>query len=120
MTAAPPDQPELVIVPAHPVGGPGHEVCFETREDRSGAAVLPVFSSVPALTAALGQAQPWIALPLARAREIAAAGGAGTVVVDPQVSPGAWRWDLDELQAAARHAAGGHAAGGPQREEDSR
>jgi SseB protein N-terminal domain len=96
--------PELVIVPAHPVTeGGSREVRFELREGADGAAVLPVFSSVQRLAEALGGAQPWVALPLRKVRELAAAGQVHTVMLDPQVQPGAWRWrhnDIDSFQGS--------------------
>jgi hypothetical protein len=68
------------------------------REGADAMAVLPVFSSVRRLVLALGQAQPWVALPLLRVRELAAAGGVSTVVVDPEVASGAWRWGYRDLE----------------------
>jgi hypothetical protein len=92
------DLPEIVIAPAHPASIDGRgDIVFEVRESAEGTAVLPVFSSVPRLTEALGGAQPWLALPLLAVRELAEAGGIHTVVLDPEVQPGAWRWAYDDL-----------------------
>jgi hypothetical protein len=90
--------PELVVVPAHPAGG-HDDVVFETREAPGGQAVLPVFSSVRRLVGTLGHAQPWLAMPLVKVRELAAAGGLPEVVLDPAVQPGAWLWKTDDLKA---------------------
>ncbi len=89
----------IVIAPAHPAPRDGHpDLVFELREGADAMAVLPVFSSVRRLVLALGQAQPWVALPLLRVRELAAAGGVSTVVVDPEVASGAWRWGYRDLE----------------------
>jgi hypothetical protein len=97
--------PEIVIVPAHPATrGGDQDVVFELREGADAAPVLPVFSSVQRLAEALGGAQPWVALPLRKVRELAAAGRGHTVVLDPDVQPGAWRWgygDLESFQGGA-------------------
>ncbi|HEY5988497.1 MAG TPA: SAV_915 family protein [Streptosporangiaceae bacterium] len=93
--------PEIVIVPAHPVGdGAGKDIVFELREGADAAPVLPVFSSVRRLAEALGGAQPWVALPLRKVRELAAAGQVRTVMLDPEVQPGAWRWGHGDLEAS--------------------
>jgi hypothetical protein len=92
--------PEIVIAPAHPVPHEPAEVVFETRPAAAGAGadVLPVFSSVRRLVAACGPAQPWLALPLRTVRELAAAGGIGEVLLDPEVPAGAWRWQYSDLE----------------------
>jgi hypothetical protein len=74
--------PELVVVPARP-GADGPEI--ETRYTPNHLeVVLPVFSSVANLVAALGREQPWVLVPLARARETAVASGLARVVIDPE------------------------------------
>lgn len=88
----------IVIAPAHPaIARDERDIVFELRESPGGAPVLPVFSSVPRLVEALGHAQPWVALPLCTVRELAGARGVHTVLLDPDVQPGAWRWDYDDL-----------------------
>lgn len=90
--------PEIVIVPAHPVTeGDSRDIMFELREGADGVPVLPVFSSVQRLAGVLGGAQPWVALPLHKVRELAAAGQVRTVMLDPEVQPGAWRWRYGDL-----------------------
>lgn len=57
------------------------------------------FSRLDRLVSALGQAQPWIALPPDRLRLLA---GIGTVYVDPPVAPAAPHWspgDVDQVSA---------------------
>jgi hypothetical protein len=94
--------PGLVAVPAHP-GGPGSGRLFlEARDSPHGGRVLPVFSTVGRLVAALGPAQPWAVLPPDRARDMATAAGVGRIVLDPDVSPGAWRWAVRDLQDFGR------------------
>jgi SseB protein N-terminal domain len=90
--------PDIVIAPAHPAPHEPPEIVFETRPGEDGTDVLPVFSSVRQLVVAFGQAQPWLALPLHTVRELAAAGGIGEVVLDPEVAPGAWRWQYSDLE----------------------
>jgi hypothetical protein len=88
------EQEPLVVVPAHP--GAGDQLVFEARREPGGL-VLPVFSSVGVLVAALGQSQPWAAVPLASVMDAAAAAQVDRVVLDPEVSAGAWRWDQQDL-----------------------
>lgn len=88
------DQQALVAVPAHP--GAGDQVIFEARR-QADEVVLPVFSSVRALVAALGESQPWAVLPLSTVRDSVAAGGADRVVIDPEVTDEAWRWEPQDL-----------------------
>jgi SseB protein N-terminal domain len=96
-------RPEIVIVPAHPVSEVGaQDIVFEVREGADGAPVLPVFSSVRRLAEILGGAQPWVAFPLGKLREIAAAGQVHTILLDPEVSPGAWRWRYSDLESFQR------------------
>jgi hypothetical protein len=93
-----PDDAVIVIAPAHPaIEHDERDIVFELRESSGGGPVLPVFSSVPRLVEALGHAQPWLALPLHTVRELAGARGVHTVLLDPEVQPGAWRWDYDDL-----------------------
>lgn len=111
--------PEVVVVPAHPGDGRGEradraEVLFETRADADGRDVLPVFSSVRRLVEAFGPAQPWVALKLRTAREVAASGGLADVLIDPVVPPGAWRWDTRDLDTLER------GLGGPRSTDDPR
>lgn len=84
----------LIVVPAHP--GAGDQLIFEARRQLDGL-VLPVFSSVSLLVAALGQSQPWAVLPLAQVIEAAAAARVSRVVQDPAVSDDAWRWEPADL-----------------------
>jgi SseB protein N-terminal domain len=93
-----PVPPDIVIAPAHPAPHEPAEVVFELRSGGEGRNVLPVFSSVRRLVAAFGPAQPWLALPLRTVRELAAAGGIREVVLDPEVAPGAWRWQYSDLE----------------------
>jgi hypothetical protein len=88
------EQESLVVVPAHP--GAGDQLLFEARREPGGL-VLPVFSSVRALVAAFGHAQPWAVFPLGRVADIAAAARVHRVVLDPEVSSGAWRWEQQDL-----------------------
>jgi hypothetical protein len=93
--------PDIVIAPAHPAGE-RTEIVFEVRPDASGTNVLPVFSSVRQLVETFGPAQPWVALPLRKVRELAGAGGIRQVVLDPVVPRGAWRWQYADLETLER------------------
>jgi hypothetical protein len=94
------DVPEVVIVPAHP-STDRTEVLFETRTDGTGQDVLPAFSSIHRLVEAFGPDQPWLALKVETARELAISTGLADIRVDPAVPPDAWRWtdqDLERLE----------------------
>jgi hypothetical protein len=93
--------PDFVVAPAHPAHQ-STEIVFEVRPGADGVDVLPVFSSVRHLVNAFGPAQPWLALPLRTVRELAAVGGVRQVVLDPVVTPGAWRWRYSDLEALER------------------
>ena len=84
----------LVVVPAHP--GAGDQLIFEARWEPDGL-VLPVFSSVRFLVGALGRSQPWAVLPLVTVMDAADAAGVCRVVLDPEVSGAAWRWEPMDL-----------------------
>lgn len=58
--------PGVVAVPAHPSAPGSGRLFLEARETPGLGRVLPVFSSVRRLVAALGPDQPWALLPLAR------------------------------------------------------
>ncbi|HEV2377919.1 MAG TPA: SAV_915 family protein [Streptosporangiaceae bacterium] len=93
--------PDIVIAPAHPANK-SSQIVFEVRPGAAGTDVLPVFSSVRQLVETLGPAQPWVALPLRKARELAAAGGIQQVVLDPVAPPGTWRWGYSDLETLTR------------------
>jgi hypothetical protein len=88
------EQKSLVAVPAHP--GAGNQVIFEARRQPDGL-VLPVFSSVRVLVAALGHAQPWAVLPLVKVMDAATAARVDRVVLDPVVTGAGWRWEQLDL-----------------------
>ena len=96
--------PEIVIAPARRDVRPGRndDVIFEVRELPGGGRVMPVFTTARRLAAALGPYQPWVALPLRNIQEIMGSAGVHSVVLDPQVQPGAWRWQAVDLQALER------------------
>jgi hypothetical protein len=94
---SPVDVPEVVIVPAHPDGSRA-EVLFETRTDDVGRDVLPAFSSVQRLVEAFGPDQPWLALRLHTARELAIVSGLADILIDPVVPRDVWRWSDQDLE----------------------
>jgi hypothetical protein len=94
------DVPEVVVVPAHPAVDQT-EVLFETRTDELGRDVLPAFSSVKRLVEAFGPDQPWLALKVETARELAITTGLADILIDPAVPRDIWRWtdqDLERLE----------------------
>lgn len=101
--------PELIFAPAHPETRQSEDLVFEVRELADGTRVLPVYSSTSRLTAALGPAQPWAALPLQAMRELMGKAGVELIALDPDVAPSAPRWrpaDLAELAESISGRAG--------------
>lgn len=92
---------DLVFVAAHPRVKDGQkDVAFEVRLLESGRAAGIAFTSTRLLVQALGQSQPWVAMPLGRFRELMGAAGVGEVAVNPRVPKDAVLWqpeDIDEL-----------------------
>ena len=100
MTSVPDEQGQrLVVVPAHPPGqgDPGDSVRFELRQMTGETPALPVFSTVAGLVRELGPYQPWVRVQLQAAREAAAQAGVRSVVLDPALDTGAWRWDAERV-----------------------
>lgn len=97
---------DVVFVPAHPRVKDGRkDVVFEVRVLESGEAAGVAFTSTKHLVEALGPAQPWVAMPLKRLRELMGAAGVGDVVVNPSVPQDAVRWqpaDIQEFIASGR------------------
>jgi hypothetical protein len=85
------DEPELVIVPAHPAADTGM-VEFEVRQLPDGTAVLPVFSTVARLVRECGPYQPWASIPLSVARQASAQAGVSRLALDPVLDAESWRW----------------------------
>lgn len=73
-----------------------------------GQLVIPAFSGIERLVAALGRNQPWVAVPLDRLRALMGSSGVSQVALDPDVEPGAWRWREGDIETLAQ-------AGRPQR-----
>jgi len=84
----------MVAVPAHV--GAGDQLILEARR-LSGGLVLPMFTSVGALVSALGRFQPWAALSLPRVADLAASSSVDYLMLDPEVTDDAWRWDERDL-----------------------
>jgi len=93
--------PPVVVAPARRDVRPGRngDVVFEVRELPGGGRVMPVFTTVSRLAAALGPYQPWVALPLRNLQEIMGGAGVYSVVLDPPAEPGGWRWQATDLRA---------------------
>ena len=94
---------ELVAAPAHPAAPGSGELFLEARRLPGYGRVLPVFSTVGRLVAALGPSQPWAVLPLHRVRKMTAAAGVGLVALDPVMSPETWKWSPQDLQDFEQH-----------------
>jgi SseB protein N-terminal domain len=93
----------MVYAPAHPDPRRGRQALeFEIRQLADGVRALPVFSTRERLVEALGPAQPWALLPLRAARALMAAAGIPSVVLDPEFTVEAWRWDEQDLVELGR------------------
>jgi hypothetical protein len=85
--------------PADPAGTPG--LGFEFLTDPATRSPVPVaFTTLDALVAALGESQPWIALPAGPFAELMRRNGFGRVKVDPVIEPGGGpNWTPETLRA---------------------
>lgn len=110
----------LVFVPAHPGVQQKGEIVPELRRLADGRVVLPAFSTLAGLVGALGRFQPWAALPLVRAREMAAAVGAGQMLLDPRIGPDVRRWQREDVGALAEPGPAGPDAAGSGAGEETR
>ena len=73
-----------------------------------------MFTSLRRLLAVFGPEQPWIAVNVHTAREVAASGGIADVLVDPSVPLGVWQWGTQDLERLDQ------ALDGPQSTDDPR
>src|SRR5262249_34951086 len=91
------DGTSIVYVAAFPDPRPDHDgAILETRVLTSGEIAALAFSSRERLVAALGPAQPWIALPIEVLQAWTRAAGITTVTLDAAVPADARRWrDMD-------------------------
>jgi len=90
---------DVVFVPAHPrVKAAGSDLVFEVRVLEDGTAAGVAFTTKESLVEGLGAAQPWVAMPLGRFRELMGGAGVGNVVINPRVPQDAVRWQPDDLQ----------------------
>lgn len=88
----------VVYVPAHPITSRGRkDVGFEIRELESGEKAAIAFTSLPRLVEALGNSQPWLAMPMTRLLDLMGSQGVAQVAVDPTVPAKAWRWKPDDV-----------------------
>ncbi len=78
---------------------------FEVRRASDGELVMPVFSRLDRLTAALGPEQPWVALPLPSIQVIMGGTGVGRVLLDPEAEPGTRRWNAGDIAELERRLA---------------
>jgi hypothetical protein len=94
------DLPEIVYVPAYPDPRPERVgVRFETRTLHSGEPVGIAFRTRAGLVAALGPAQPWVAMRLSRLQAFLGAAGIGRILLDPTLDASADRWAPADLEA---------------------
>jgi hypothetical protein len=97
-----------VCVPAHPTRqGDRWGVSLELRRDAGGRPAALVFSSPDALATALGEHQPWIAMPMVGLRNLVVALGVDRILVDPAVAPEVPRWTADRVDAVSEQLNGG-------------
>jgi hypothetical protein len=93
----------VVYVPAHPITSGGRQdVGFEIRELEGGEKAAVAFTSLPRLVEALGNSQPWLAMPMARLRDLMGSRGVAQVAVDPTVPAKAWRWNPDDVRGMTK------------------
>jgi hypothetical protein len=94
---------DILYVPAHPITTGGRkDVGFELRQLESGEKAAIAFTSLPRLVEALGNSQPWLAMPMARLRDLMGSRGVAQVAVDPTVPSGAWRWNADDVRGMSQ------------------
>jgi hypothetical protein len=92
-----------VCVPAHPVRqGDQWGVNLELRRGEGDQKTAIVFSSPDTLVAALGEHQPWIAMPMLGLRNLVVAMGVRRIVVDPVMGPDVPRWTDGNVRAVTR------------------
>lgn len=75
---------------------------LEVRRASDGGLALPVFSRLDLLTAALGPAQPWVALPLHNVQAILGGTEVDRVLLDPDAAPDTPRWDAGDVAELER------------------
>lgn len=98
-----------VFVPAHPryPGGDRPALVAVELLALGGTTPVPVaFTTLERLVAALGPAQPWIAVSLGSFAEGMAASGLAAVRLDPRVAEDAASWRAEDLETYARKLAG--------------
>jgi hypothetical protein len=99
------DFPEVVYAPAYPDPRPGHGgVRFETRVMPSGEIAGVAFRGVRELVAALGPAQPWMAVRLDWLGDVLGAAGIRRILIDPPAAAGAEPAAAGNAPAAAGNA----------------
>ncbi|MGW7005463.1 SAV_915 family protein [Streptomyces sp. NPDC054933] len=89
-----------VCVPAHPVQSGGRwGVNLELRRLQPDVTAAVVYTSPDALADALGEHQPWIAMPMIGLRNLVVALGVHRILVDPKVEPEVPRWTEGNIRA---------------------
>jgi hypothetical protein len=89
-----------VCVPAHPVRqGDQWGVNLELRRGEGDEKTAIVFTSPDTLVAALGEYQPWIAMPMLGLRNLVVAMGVRRIIVDPAMGPDVPRWSDANVRA---------------------
>ena len=97
-----------LVVPAHPQPDAGPDsIAIETRQLPDGQRVVVVFTSPKKLAAALGEFQPWIALPVYRVREMLPG---MLVLIDPEIEFQERYWNSETLAELAKPEGDSHAA----------
>jgi hypothetical protein len=104
--AEPPLAPETpVFVPAHPrypadpTARP--RIAFELLSGPDGGPVPVAFTNATKLVEALGDAQPWVAIPVRRYVELMRDNGFGHTHLDPKVAAGSRTWSYEAVNAYA-------------------
>jgi hypothetical protein len=98
------DAGTALLLPAHPQpNGRPDEVAIETRELPDGHRIVIAFTTPQKLAAALGDFQPWIALPAYRVQKMLPG---LLVVVDPEVEMEDRPWNAETLAELGRSTEG--------------
>lgn len=93
---------QIVYVPAHPDLREGQRnVMFETRTVADGSQVGVAFSTQDLLVAALGPAQPWVALNMGNLQAVLGTAGLTTILLDPQIDESVRWWTPESVEALA-------------------
>lgn len=89
----------FVFVPAHPGQDKDEDtIRFELRQMSGGQPAILAFTSAEQLVGQLGEAQPWLSMPMDRLQALTQIMGVESICVNPTVEPDSGRWTEDDLR----------------------